>query len=192
LLTTSASVNVIWLKWACIAALLCKKCSLLVTCRFSYLGHAEANDGSKWQVARTRLCGSSVKVFAGRRNRGMAQGRLNQVDRCATVQSVRSMGMAQPVARHFLLDPGPFRRLADDPPDLGFVQMPTLATAEHRIVVSGVVPKEHDGAPHGLRHQHRSGFAALAEDGDLPGRVPTLKIIPFQRTKFSDTETTRI
>ena len=69
----------------------------------------------------------------------MAKSSLHEMDRCTTIQGVRSMSMTQPVARDFLLDTCPLRRLADDPPNLGFIQMTAFATTEHRVTFSSVI-----------------------------------------------------
>lgn len=48
----------------------------------------------------------------------MAEGRLDEVRGGAAVKGVRGVGMAEPVRRDGILNPGPLRRSADDAPNL--------------------------------------------------------------------------
>ena len=101
-----------------------------------------ASRHSEGQVARTRFGWPCMKIIAGGRNRGVPKRGLHKMDRCPTIKSVRCVSVPQPVARYFLLDPSPLRRLADDPPDLRLVQVPALATAEHGGIVGSIASQD--------------------------------------------------
>ena len=49
------------------------------------------------QVEARAFARAGVQVPAGRRNRGMTERRLNEVDRCTTVERVARVGVAHPV-----------------------------------------------------------------------------------------------
>ena len=57
----------------------------------------------------------------------MADGGLDQVDGGAAVERVADMGVAQPVRRHGLGQPGTLGRLFDDAVHLGRIQRAALA-----------------------------------------------------------------
>ena len=70
-------------------------------------GHSVGSAGrSRRQVAPTRFRRPSVQISSRRRDRGMAERCLNQVDRAATIQGVIRVGVSEPVARNILVDPG--------------------------------------------------------------------------------------
>jgi len=61
----------------------------------------------------------------------MAEGRLNQVDRTAPVQSVRGMGVAEPVTGYVLVDASTLSRLLHNTPDGRLIEMTFLPAAKN-------------------------------------------------------------
>jgi hypothetical protein len=118
----------------------------------------------------------------------MAESGLHKMDGCPTVQGMGGVSVPQPVAGHFLFNAGPPRRLTDDPPHLGFVQMSALPTSEHRGIVFGIAPQRHQGVPDGFRHQDGASLATFSEHSDLTRRIPALKVAPVQVAHFRDTK----
>jgi hypothetical protein len=111
----------------------------------------------------------------------MAQGGLNQVDRCAPVQSMRSVGMAQPMGGNLPFHPGPFCGGADNPFDHRGVQVVlAFATGKDRHIRSGTTPEPHKFSPCVGTQQNYPSFPAFAKDGNLPGTIPFLRVLPCE------------
>ena len=75
-----------------------------------------------------------MKIASGRRNAGMSERRLHQVDGRAAVEGVGGMGVAEPVRRDGQVDAGAFRRRPDHAQNGDRLQKAAALTgAEHGI-----------------------------------------------------------
>ena len=108
-----------------------------------------------------------MKVSAGRPHGAVAKGGLDQVDRRAAIEGVRSVTVSEPMGAHWAADTGSFGGPAEDYANAPAVQRLSTATPEDRFVrLCGSTPADEFG-PYLGGQRNRSGPAVLAEDRNL-------------------------
>ena len=76
-----------------------------------------------------------MQILARSRHRGMAEGRLHQMDGSAPIEAMAGMSVAEPVRTNALRDSSTTCRSTDDPQDLRGMQRSAPATAEYRLLI---------------------------------------------------------
>src|SRR5579859_5489517 len=114
----------------------------------------------------------------------MAERRLDQVDRTAALERVRGVGVAQPMRRDLLVQPGleagARRRLPHQALDRRWVQVATVPRAEDGIISTGAAAERDQLAPQPVRQQHYARLGPLAKHGHLPTVIPGLQVAPVE------------
>src|SRR5512146_688877 len=103
-----------------------------------------------------------MQVAPGCIDRGVAQGRLNQVDRCPAVERMGSVSVPEPMRRHGEIDARSLRRGPGNPQNCGRLQSgPELTRAEHRLAVAATSAKPLQDRGYGDRELNGARLAAL-------------------------------
>jgi hypothetical protein len=119
----------------------------------------------------------------------MTQGGLNQRNRTATIKGVARMTMAQPMRGRFGVDTGSFRSSFHNAQYLIGADRPSFSAEEDWSFLRSRAPECHDSVIHARRDQDHAGFAALAQNADLPGVAACLQILPLEAAKFRSPNT---
>ncbi len=85
---------------------------------------------SNSEIARRAIGRPGVKVPTRRRDRRVAEGRLDQMDWCAAFEAVRRVSMAEPMSGHARRQPDSHCRRLHDPMNLSTIKRATLPRAE--------------------------------------------------------------
>ncbi len=147
-------------------------------------GQALQREETAGTVVRT-----GMQVAAGRRDAGMAEGSLHQVNGRAAVEGMGGVRMAKPVRRNGDFNAGAISRLANDPQDSQRPE-PTavfgLTRFEHGIGGTLVRPQTAHQFPHGGGYLNGAGEAALSEHGNLAAVSVRLQVPPGEPAQFAD------
>ena len=116
----------------------------------------------------------------------MSEGGLHQVDRSVAIERVAGVGVAHPVRRDFLLEPGFPGRGVYDAADLRDIERsPALPAAEDRVGRFGLAFDGEEMLPYSRLQQHRPRLAPLAEHGNLSAVLARERIAPLQTAQFA-------
>jgi hypothetical protein len=134
-----------------------------------------------------------MEVLARGGERLVAEGIFDEVHRCAAVEGMRGMGVAQPVRRDRLLQPGTAGGAPDDLPDphRSEVAAPSalLPGGKDRIPVSGARSKPDELAPGRGRESDGAGLASPLPKTVICPLSPCGRTSPHFRAQSSLTRT---